>query len=112
MLTASTFVAPLVHAWNAIPAEAPAFSRGPPLPPADTVQALEAARREAAEGREGRLEAEATRNKERLAQAGLLVSADRTPPAGMHPADRPLCWLNVQHRQGPRHRRISQTTHA
>ncbi|KAL4430551.1 hypothetical protein ABPG77_005791 [Micractinium sp. CCAP 211/92] len=39
-------------------------------------QALEAARREAAEGREGRLEAEATRNKERLAQAGLLADVE------------------------------------
>ncbi|KAL4436968.1 hypothetical protein ABPG75_004107 [Micractinium tetrahymenae] len=39
-------------------------------------QALESARREAAELREGRLEAEATHNKERLAQAGLLAEVE------------------------------------
>lgn len=38
-------------------------------------QQLEAARREAAELREARLEAEAAHNRERLAHAGLLVRA-------------------------------------
>lgn len=48
---------------------APPHALGCLLPP----QALEAARREVLELRGGRLEAEATHNKERLAQAGLLV---------------------------------------